>query len=156
MTAESMPNNEWMRAQPTAMSLTPFDRSVIKTADNSLFTETRTYTFGDNSVEFTLVQIHLAVITFFCATVAPFGGFFAFGLKRALRAEDLGKTMARGGVIERIDCIIVTGFFLLIYIRQIVYSQEMTMGKVKDLINNLSPAMKQELLTRMEASFSTA
>ena len=62
--------------------------------------------------------------------------------------------MARGGVIERIDCIIVTGFFLLIYIRSIVYTQEMTMGKVKDLITNLSPQMKQELLSRMQANYS--
>jgi len=51
LTAESLSANEWMRAQPTAMSFTPFDRSVIKTAEGGMFSETRTY-YG---MEFTLV-----------------------------------------------------------------------------------------------------
>ena len=118
----------WMRAQPTSLSFIPFDATTVKVVPSIIFDEVQTFNILNFSFKATLAQIHLAVITLFCATVAPFGGFFAFGLKRALRAESLGLTMARGGVIERIDCVIVTGFFLLIYMKTIVYKTETTVG----------------------------
>lgn len=33
------------------------------------------------------IQIHLLIMTVFIAFIAPFGGFFVAGLKRALRAN---------------------------------------------------------------------
>ena len=69
-------------------------------------------------------QIHLFIITLFIAFVSPFGGFLYSGLKRALRANQLGMTMIKGGVIDRLDCLIVTGCFLLIYVSMLVYKNE--------------------------------
>ena len=55
-----------------------------------------------------------------------------------------------GSVIERIDCLIVAGFFLLIYMNSIVYKTETTLSHVRTMISNLSPEMKNQLLERMK------
>ena len=131
--ARNLSRNEWALAKPAGLSLAPFD--TVTPATGAMFTETKNY-WG---YETTPVEAHLFVITIFCATIAPFGGYFAFGLKKALRAQSLGETMTKGGVIDKIDCLIVTGFFLIIYITAIVYQTETTVGRVKSMIGNLSP-----------------
>jgi len=37
-------------------------------------------------------------------------------MKRMLKAEKLGKIFTSGSVVDRVDCLIVTGLFLYIYI----------------------------------------
>ena len=66
-------------------------------------------------------QLHLLALTVFIAFVAPFGGFLFSGLKRAMRQSSLGITMFKGGVIDRLDCIIITGCFMLFYLTSLVY-----------------------------------
>jgi phosphatidate cytidylyltransferase len=105
--------------------------------------------FG-HEFKFTDVQLHLFFITLFCTIIAPFGGFLVFGLKRALRKQSSGVAFPLGSVIERIDCLIVAGFFLLIYMNSIVYKDETTFSHVKTMISNLSPDMKLQLLERMK------
>ena len=95
--------------------------------------------------------MHLFVITLFIAFIAPFGGFFVAGLKRALRANQLGVTLHRGGVIDRIDCILVTGFFLLIYVNVLVYSTTGGTGsQLKEMIHSLSDEAQKELYFRLK------
>ena len=123
-----MSKHDWFLATPNKVSLTPFDDSAYSFASGKLFEE-KTYNVNieglvNISFESKPVLIHLLLISFFVATIAPFAGFFVAGLKRALRAEQLGVTMKEGGVIDRLDCVIVTGFFLFIYIKTIVYDQE--------------------------------
>lgn len=111
-----------------------------------MFTQVNKYEFLGSSFEATAVEAHLFVITIFCAMIAPFGGYFAFGLKRALRAQSLGQKAYKEEVIDKIDCLIVTGFFLIIYMNAIVYQTETTVGRVKSMISNLSPHMQRQLL----------
>ena len=68
------------------------------------------------------MAVHLFILTLFIALIAPFAGFFVAGLKRALRSDRLGVTLHKGGVIDRIDCILVTGFFLMVYMNVIMNS----------------------------------
>lgn len=67
------------------------------------------------------LQIHLFTITAFVALVAPFGALFFTALKRALKTEQLGEIFIHGGVIDRSDCLLITGLFMFIYINYIVY-----------------------------------
>ena len=104
------------------------------------------------SVEFTAsqVQIHLFIITLFIAFIAPFAGFFIAGLKRALRARHLGVFNHRGGVIDRTECIIVTGIFLMIYVNVLVYSNSgETSARIKEMILSMSDEAQKELYYRL-------
>eukprot|EP00955_Chlamydomonas_euryale_P018869 201247-Chlamydomonas_euryale.AAC.5 len=41
----------------------------------------------------------------FASLIAPFGGFFASGFKRAFRLKDFGDTIpGHGGITDRFDC----------------------------------------------------
>ena len=57
----------------------------------------------------------------FAAVIAPFGGFFASGFKRALRVKDFGDSIpGHGGLTDRMDCQIVMAVFSYMYIDSIV------------------------------------
>ena len=132
------------------MSFLPFDNSKVKLAQGEQFDVMQSHKIFGHEFRSTDVQLHLFFITLFCTTIAPFGGFLVFGLKRALKKQSSGVVFPLGSVIERIDCLIVAGFFLLIYMNSIVYKNETTLSQVKTMISNLSPEMKTQLLDRMK------
>jgi phosphatidate cytidylyltransferase len=50
-------------------------------------------------------QIHALVMATFASLVAPFGGFFASGFKRAFNIKDFGHSIpGHGGMTDRMDC----------------------------------------------------
>ena len=62
------------------------------------------------------IYFHGIVLATFASLVAPFGGFFASGTKRAFKAKDFGDTIpGHGGITDRFDCQFVMGFFACIY-----------------------------------------
>ena len=45
------------------------------------------------------------ILSLFASLVAPFGGFFASGLKRAAQVKDFGDVIpGHGGLTDRFDC----------------------------------------------------
>jgi phosphatidate cytidylyltransferase len=78
--------------------------------------------------------MHLFAITCFVSLVAPLGSFFISGVKRALKLESLGGTLYQGGVIDRLDCILILGLFLFIYVNSVIYKPTSVVQKLKDLI----------------------
>lgn len=49
--------------------------------------------------------IHSIILSFFASLIAPFGGFFASGLKRGLKIKDFSSTIpGHGGFLDRFDC----------------------------------------------------
>ncbi|BHF82427.1 phosphatidate cytidylyltransferase [Sparganum proliferum] len=64
---------------------------------------------------------HCIVIGLFVSFVGPFGGFFASGFKRAFRIKDFGDVIpGHGGIMDRFDCQIITGWFVFIYYNSFV------------------------------------
>lgn len=62
--------------------------------------------------------LHSLVLGVFAAFFAPFGGFFASALKRALRIKDFGASIpGHGGITDRFDCQILMGMFTFLYVR---------------------------------------
>lgn len=50
-------------------------------------------------------NLHSMVMSLFASLIAPFGGFFASGVKRALKIKDFGDAIpGHGGLIDRFDC----------------------------------------------------
>jgi Cytidylyltransferase family len=58
-----------------------------------------------NSVTVAPIQFHILVLATFASLIAPFGGFFASGLKRAFQIKDFGDSIpGHGGMTDRMDC----------------------------------------------------
>ncbi|MBA0836788.1 hypothetical protein Goarm_008983, partial [Gossypium armourianum] len=51
------------------------------------------------------VQWHALCFGLFASIIAPFGGFFASGFKRAFKIKDFGDSIpGHGGITDRMDC----------------------------------------------------
>ncbi|RWW80527.1 hypothetical protein BHE74_00011134, partial [Ensete ventricosum] len=51
------------------------------------------------------VQWHALAFGLFASIIAPFGGFFASGFKRAFKLKDFGDSIpGHGGITDRMDC----------------------------------------------------
>jgi len=58
------------------------------------------------------LQVHAMVLGCFAGFIAPFGGFFASGFKRAFKIKDFGDSIpGHGGVTDRMDCQLLMGMF---------------------------------------------
>ncbi len=61
--------------------------------------------FGMFTIYLTQFEIHAAIISLFASFIAPFGGFFGSGLKRALKIKDFSNLIPEhGGCTDRFDC----------------------------------------------------
>ena len=72
-----------------------------------LRTESRTLQLGRNisTLPYTVYHLHILVMAVFASLVAPFGGFFASGFKRAFNIKDFGHSIpGHGGMTDRMDC----------------------------------------------------
>ncbi|VDD80630.1 unnamed protein product [Mesocestoides corti] len=64
---------------------------------------------------------HCIMIGAFISIVGPFGGFFASGFKRAFKIKDFGDVIpGHGGILDRFDCQILVGWFVLFYYNSFV------------------------------------
>ena len=59
----------------------------------------------DMTISYAPYQLHLLLLACFASLVAPFGGFFASGFKRAFNIKDFGHSIpGHGGMTDRMDC----------------------------------------------------
>ena len=59
----------------------------------------------DMTISYAPYQLHLLLLACFASLVAPFGGFFASGFKRAFNIKDFGQSIpGHGGMTDRMDC----------------------------------------------------
>ena len=92
-------------------------------------------------------QLHSIVIASFASLIAPFGGFFASGVKRAFRIKDFGDTIpGHGGITDRFDCHGLMGIFIYIYLTQVVFRSADSFERVLDLVNTMTVDDKHRLL----------
>ncbi|KAJ1921584.1 phosphatidate cytidylyltransferase [Mycoemilia scoparia] len=83
------------------------------------------------------VQIHSLALSAFASLIAPFGGFFASGVKRAFNIKDFGNSIpGHGGVSDRFDCQIFMATFSHIYYTTFIEASPITIAKVLETIVN--------------------
>ncbi|KFG28604.1 phosphatidate cytidylyltransferase [Toxoplasma gondii RUB] len=100
-------------------------RSLSKAALGSRAPQLPARSLASCRFYFSPFQFHSIVLGLFAGFLAPFGGFFASGFKRAARIKDFGEIIpGHGGVTDRFDCQILTGMFTHLYYTSFVYSDD--------------------------------
>lgn len=72
--------------------------------------------YFQNNFYLSRMQVHAVALSLFASVVAPFGGFFASGFKRAFKIKDFGTSIpGHGGFTDRMDCQLIMATFAYIY-----------------------------------------
>ncbi|WFD30226.1 phosphatidate cytidylyltransferase [Malassezia sp. CBS 17886] len=94
-------------------------------------------------------QCHALAMAAFASLIAPFGGFFASGFKRAFKIKDFGDSIpGHGGLTDRFDCQFLMGLFSFVYYASIVRESRATVRTVFQLIVAQLPRNEQMQLLR--------
>lgn len=94
------------------------------------------------------MQFHILIMSTFASLIAPFGGFFASGLKRTFNIKDFGDSIpGHGGMTDRMDCQFIMGFFAFMYYQSFIAVYKASVGSViETAITGLSPEEQVELV----------
>ncbi|CAH2078266.1 unnamed protein product [Thlaspi arvense] len=97
------------------------------------------------------VQWHALCLGLFASIIAPFGGFFASGFKRAFKVKDFGDSIpGHGGITDRMDCQMVMAVFAYIYHQSFVVTQGLSVDKLLDqIITSLTLEEQHALLMKL-------
>eukprot|EP00921_Rhytidocystis_pertsovi_P008283 GHVQ01013593.1.p1 GENE.GHVQ01013593.1~~GHVQ01013593.1.p1 ORF type:complete len:530 (+),score=61.06 GHVQ01013593.1:394-1983(+) len=102
-----------------------------------------TYIVGRDSLTATPMQFHALVLGVFAAFVAPFGGFFASGFKRAVRIKDFGDSIpGHGGITDRFDCQILMGMFTYVYLKTLLSPKAGTSSLLPSSVDEIMQAIQ--------------
>lgn len=97
------------------------------------------------------IQMHSLALAAFASLIAPFGGFFASGVKRAFKIKDFSDSIpGHGGVTDRMDCQFIMGVFSWMYVTTfIVRTSQMSVEKVISIILRLSDGHMMEVYQKL-------
>ncbi|TPX70128.1 phosphatidate cytidylyltransferase [Spizellomyces sp. 'palustris'] len=104
------------------------------------------------TVSFYPMQLHSLAMAIFASVVAPFGGFFASGFKRAFKIKDFGDSIpGHGGITDRMDCQFLMGLFSYMYFKSFIGAYEgVTVGSVLELaVQSLKEGELVELVGKL-------
>jgi phosphatidate cytidylyltransferase len=94
------------------------------------------------------MQFHILNFATFASLIAPFGGFFASGLKRTFKIKDFGDSIpGHGGMTDRMDCQFIMGLFSYMYYQSFIAVYKASVGSViETAIIGLTPEEQLEVL----------
>jgi len=73
------------------------------------------------TVEIVPIQLHALWLALFASIIAPFGGFFTSGMKRAFGIKDFDNLFpGHGGMTDRMDCQMVMGLAIYVHLRTFI------------------------------------
>ncbi|KAF2821022.1 phosphatidate cytidylyltransferase 1 [Ophiobolus disseminans] len=94
------------------------------------------------------VQFHIFILATFASLVAPFGGFFASGLKRTFKIKDFGDSIpGHGGMTDRMDCQFIMGSISFFYYSSFIAIYHTSVGGVIEAaVTGLTPEEQMEVV----------
>ncbi|GAA94240.1 uncharacterized protein L969DRAFT_86355 [Mixia osmundae IAM 14324] len=101
-------------------------------------------------------QLHCLVMAVFASLVAPFGGFFASGFKRAFNIKDFGDSIpGHGGITDRMDCQFLMGLFSYVYYSSLIREHHINAGTLlQSALTALTTEEQVELLRGLHSYLS--
>ncbi|XP_065840615.1 phosphatidate cytidylyltransferase 2-like [Oscarella lobularis] len=98
-------------------------------------------------------QIHALVLGLFSSIIAPFGGFFASGFKRAFNIKDFGDMIpGHGGIMDRFDCQLVMAIFAYVWVYS--FAQIVTPARLLKQIYALGNEQQVEIFQAMKEALT--
>ena len=121
-------NFEWLLCPVEKLTIMPFSFQSLH-CDVSELLKVNEFSFNLLGKTFKLgltnLQGHSIFIGLFASSIAPMGGLFASGFKRSIKIKDFADTIpGHGGVTDRMDCEMLNGAFVYIYLSQFVFYDE--------------------------------
>ena len=106
------------------------------------------FTFLPTTITVAPMQFHILAMATFASLVAPFGGFFASGLKRTFDIKDFGDSIpGHGGMTDRMDCQFIMGFFAFMYYQSFIAVYKSSVGSViETAITGLTAEQQMEVV----------
>ncbi|RMD44191.1 hypothetical protein DV735_g1024, partial [Chaetothyriales sp. CBS 134920] len=94
------------------------------------------------------LQLHIFILATFASLLAPFGGFFASGLKRSFKIKDFGDSIpGHGGMTDRMDCQFLMGTLTYVYYQSFIAVYKTSIGSViESAIWGLTPEEQIEVI----------
>jgi len=106
------------------------------------------------SVTMAPMQIHAFFLATFASLIAPFGGFFASGLKRTFKIKDFGDSIpGHGGITDRMDCQFIMGLFAYVYYHSFIATSSATISEVVETALTDLTVDEQVLLLKTLAQY---
>ncbi|KAF8633382.1 hypothetical protein AX17_004553 [Amanita inopinata Kibby_2008] len=104
------------------------------------------------TISYAPYQLHLLFMSCFASLVAPFGGFFASGFKRAFNIKDFGHSIpGHGGMTDRMDCQFLMGVFTYVYYSNLIREHHVTVGSIlQTIVSGLTVGEQLELLADLK------
>lgn len=91
--------------------------------------------FDQSYIQLKPIYIHSIILSMFASLIAPFGGFFGSGLKRAFKVKDFGDTIpGHGGITDRMDCQFLMGSFSYLYYETFISVDQVSVGNLLQTI----------------------
>lgn len=103
------------------------------------------------------VQFHSLAISAFASLIAPFGGFFASGVKRAFNIKDFGNSIpGHGGVTDRFDCQFIMAAFSHSYYMSFIKVSTVTVAAAFRAFVDMRPERQVELYQSIHEYLQTS
>ncbi|ORY18642.1 phosphatidate cytidylyltransferase [Clohesyomyces aquaticus] len=94
------------------------------------------------------IQFHVFALATFASLIAPFGGFFASGLKRTFKIKDFGDSIpGHGGMTDRMDCQFIMGSIAFMYYSSFIAVHKTSVGGIiESAITGLTAEEQMEVV----------
>ena len=103
------------------------------------------------SFEVEPLQFHILILATFASLIAPFGGFFASGIKRTFHIKDFGDSIpGHGGITDRMDCQFIMGTLAFMYYQGFIAVHKASVGGViETAITGLTLEEQMDVILRL-------